>query len=168
MFDKLPKKRALAVVGLVVMLATAGVAVAYFTSSGSGTGSVTAGTASNWTVTFGKTTGTMYPGAGTSTLPYTVTNPSAGHQALDGTAATVVADGAGDIAEKGVTVLGCKSEWFTATDTGPGSINLAGGDSATGSVAVTMANDASNQDACQGRHPDVTVNVTTNSLGTSS
>jgi hypothetical protein len=160
MFDQLPKKRMLAVVGVVVVLAGAGVAAAYFTSTGSGTGSVTAGTASNWTVTFGTTTGTMYPGAGTSTLPYTVTNPSAGHQRLAATAATVVADAGGNIKDAGVAVAGCKSAWFTATNTGPAPITLAGGATATGSVAVKMANDDSNQNACQGKHPDVTVNVT--------
>jgi hypothetical protein len=159
MFDQLPKKRAVAVVALVVVLATAGLAVAYFTSSGSGTGSVTAGTASTLTVTFGTTAGTMYPGAGTSTLPYTVTNPSAGHQNLAATTAIVVADASGNIKDAGAVVATCKSAWFTATNTSPAPIDLAGGATATGSVAVTMANDASNQNACQGHHPDITVNA---------
>jgi hypothetical protein len=41
-------------------------------------------------------TGTIYPGSGTETLTYTVTNPSAGQQNLSGTSSAVKSVG-GDV-----------------------------------------------------------------------
>jgi hypothetical protein len=159
MFSNMSKKNKLVTLGVIGVLATAGVAIAYFTSTGSGTGSATVGSSTPLSVTFGTVTGTMYPGSGTSTLPYTITNPSAGHQNLAATTATVVNDGAGNIKDAGIAVPGCLATWFTATNSSPAAVDLAGGASTTGSVAVTMANAAANQDPCQGHHPDITVNA---------
>ena len=159
MFSSMSKKHKLVTLGVIAALATTGVAFAYFTSTGSGTGSATVGSSTALTVAFGTVTGTMYPGSGSSTLPYTITNPSAGHQNLAATTATVVNDGAGNIKDANVAVPGCLATWFTVTNSGPAPVDLAGGASTTGSVAVTMANAASNQDACQTHHPDITVNA---------
>jgi len=59
-------------------LALAGGAFAYFTSSGTGTGSATVGTNSQLTL-HGTTVSTLYPGTST-TVNFTVDNPSPGHQ----------------------------------------------------------------------------------------
>ena len=56
-------------------LGVAGGALAYFTSTGSGTGNATVGTATAWTVSVDCTTGGLLtPGVGTDTVAYTVTN----------------------------------------------------------------------------------------------
>ena len=119
MFGLLKKKKVFVPLTGVVALALAAAAVAYFTSTGSGTGSATVGSATNWSVTFpNAASGTMYPGAGSTTIPYTVTNPSSGHQYLTGTTATVASSG-GNITQNGVAVSGCLASWFTPANTSP-------------------------------------------------
>ena len=62
-----------------ISLAGAGAALAYFTSTGSGTGNVTVGTSSNWKVTTVAPTGpALLPNSGTDTVGYTVANQSCG------------------------------------------------------------------------------------------
>src|SRR5579863_10185497 len=73
------KKRSLALSGLLLLL-LAGGAVAYFTTSGSGTGTATVGTNSALTI-HGTSASTLYPGT-SSTVSFTVDNPSAGNQQL--------------------------------------------------------------------------------------
>lgn len=73
------RKRTL-VVGTLTTLAVAGSAFAYFTSTGTGSGSATVGSAANLTVT-GTSASTLYPGA-SSTVNFTVNNPSTGHERL--------------------------------------------------------------------------------------
>src|SRR3954447_5695856 len=88
----LKRKRVLAGLGVVVSLALAGAAIAYFTSTGSGNGTGSVGIASNWTVVIAAPSGgPLYPGAGSQTFAYTVTNASSGHQKLQATASSVVA-----------------------------------------------------------------------------
>jgi hypothetical protein len=156
---KFTKKRVIATAIAIGALALAGGAFAYFTASGSGTGQATVGSSTPWTVTFGTTTGTMYPGAGTATLPYTVTNASTGHQKLATTTASVNADTNGYVTSHGTSVTGCQAAWFTAANTAPTAADLASGAQATGSVAVTMTDAAVSQNACQGVTPDVTVSA---------
>jgi hypothetical protein len=79
MFRRLSKKGVAAVTSVVV-LAAAGAAIAYFTSTGTGTGTASVGTSSNLTVT-GTTASTLYPGT-SSTVNFTVSNPSSGHEKL--------------------------------------------------------------------------------------
>jgi uncharacterized protein (UPF0333 family) len=157
-FRKGITKKRFAVLGAVAILAMAGIAVAYFTSSGSGTGSASVGKSTAFTVEVSSdTSGSLYPGSGSETLSYTVTNPGTGAQNLSATTATVASAG-GNITEGGNEVEGCKASWFTAKDSSPAPKNLKGGESTTGSVEVTMQ-DSGNQDACQGANPDITVNA---------
>lgn len=71
-------------IALLVVLAIAGSAAfgawAYFTASGSGSGTATVGTSSVLTL-HGATVGTLYPGT-TVPVTFTVDNPSSGHQQL--------------------------------------------------------------------------------------
>jgi hypothetical protein len=156
---KLTKKRLIATAITIGALAVAGGAFAYFTASGSGTGQAAVGSSTPWTVTFGTTTGTMYPGAGTATLPYTVTNAGNGNQKLATTTVAVNADTNGNVTTHGATVTGCLATWFTAANTPPTATDLAAGAHTTGSVAVTMADAAVSQNSCQGVSPDVTVSA---------
>ena len=69
-------------VGLVA--GAAGVAGAFFTTTGNNTGTTTVGTAGSWTVGTAALTGTLYPGQGSATMTDTVQNPSGhGHQGLN-------------------------------------------------------------------------------------
>ena len=80
MLRVLRKKRVRAGLGLVFALVFAAGAVAYFTTSGSGTG--TAAVGANSALTIHGTSGTtLYPGV-QSTVSFTVDNPSPGRQQL--------------------------------------------------------------------------------------
>jgi hypothetical protein len=159
----LSRKRNLLALVAVAVLAVAGAAFAYFSSTGSGTGSASVGSSTAFTVSVGSdSTGALYPGAGSETLSYTVTNPSSGHQNLAATSALVAQNAAGDVLDNGAAVAGCKASWFTAVNHAPTPLpqNLAGGaTSSAGSVDVTMQDSGGNQDPCQGAHPDITVSA---------
>jgi hypothetical protein len=101
----------------------------------------------------------MYPGAGTATLPYTVTNAGSGNQKLATTTSSVNADGSGNVTSHGTSVSGCLATWFTAVNTPPTAADLAAGAHTTGTVAVTMTDAAVSQNACQGVTPDITVSA---------
>jgi archaellum component FlaG (FlaF/FlaG flagellin family) len=151
------KKRAL-VAGVVAALAVATGAFAYFTSTGSGTGSGSVGSASNWTVEVtSDSSEAIFPGAGSETLTYTITNAGKGHQNLEHTSVAVAAKG-GNITEKGVEVAGCKASWFKAVNTPPAlPHDLASGEKVTGTVTVSMEDASENQNACQTKKPEVNV-----------
>jgi hypothetical protein len=153
------KKRVL-VLGVIAALAVAGVAIAYFTSTGTGTGSASVGKASAYTVTVSSDTSNgLYPGAGEETLTYKVKNNSAGPQNLESTSASVASSG-GNITEGGTPVAGCKASWFKAVNHPPAlPKDLASNGEAEGTVTVTMEDAAENQNACQEKKPDITVNA---------
>jgi hypothetical protein len=159
MFRRLKGKRYVVVVSAVVAVAIAGAAIAYFTATGSGTGQATVGSSTPWEVTFGATTGTMYPGSGTSTVNYTVKNAGSGSQHLAGTTASVAHDGSGNVTSHGTSVSGCLASWFSVTNHSPAATTLASGGTVTGSADVTMKNEEESQDACQGKTPDITVSA---------
>ena len=158
MLRRLTSKRMIAAVSVLGVLALAGGAFAYFTSSGSGAGQATVGSAGSWTVAFGATSGTMYPGAGTSTVNYTVTNGGSGKQQLTGTTAAVATDGS-NIKSNGTAVSGCLAAWFSVTNHSPAAADLAPNASATGSADVTMSDSGTSQDACQNKTPDILVSA---------
>ena len=153
-----------AAVTVAALMLAAG-AFAYFTSTGSGTGSATVGSPSAWTVTPATATGgPLYPGSGTVTIPYTVANASTGHQELTSVTSAVASSG-GNVTQAGVPVTGCLATWFATTTTAPTSPgalpqDLAGGAYATGgSVAVTMTDAGVSQNLCQGVKPDITISA---------
>ena len=80
MLAVLKKRRARAGLGLLIVLAFAAAAVAYFTTSGSGTGSAAVGASSALSI-HSTSASTLYPGT-SSTVSFTVDNPSSGHQQL--------------------------------------------------------------------------------------
>ena len=127
----------------------AGGAFAYFTASGSGTGSATVGSSSPWTVTDDGTSGpVLLPGAGVQTVSYTVTNASAGQQGLTDVVVTVDDS------------PGCDASNFTVDNSlSPGPTVLAGGDSVSGSADITMNTSLSSQDGCQGDELVLSIDV---------
>jgi hypothetical protein len=72
------RRKALATVGVIGTVALAGVAYAYFTASGSGTGPATVGTSTALTL-HGSTSGSLYPGTSV-TVNFTADNTSGGKE----------------------------------------------------------------------------------------
>lgn len=79
------RKRLVGVVSLIAVLAVAGAAYAYFTSTGNGAGSGTVGAATNWGVTSTTSGGPLYPGisAADQTVHVTIKNNGSGAQELN-------------------------------------------------------------------------------------
>jgi hypothetical protein len=157
------KKRTIALV-VVGSLVVAGGAVAYFTSTGSGTGNATVGSASNWVVTTSAPTGgALYPGTGSDVVAYNVQNASTGYQNLAGTTAALTTDTAGGVYDttSKAFVDGCQASWFTVVNSDTGTpVDLAGGTSYTaGYATITMQDSGTNQNPCQGLTPQVTINA---------
>jgi hypothetical protein len=158
------KKRALAALGLVAVLAVAGVAIAYFTTTGAGTGTAAVGTSSVLTL-HGTTTTTLYPGTSTP-VNFTVDNPSTGHQFVGTITLTSVdaftGPGFTNPIPVGVGAGKCDTSQFSMPavaanqDVGTGSgIGIA----ATGTL--TLADDATHtQDGC--KNAVLRLNLTSN------
>jgi hypothetical protein len=169
MFRMLRKKRVVVVGAVVAALAVAGGAYAYFTGgSSSVNASGTVGSSTTWAVTSGSATWSgsltaLYPGASSDTelLPFTVTNNGNGHQAVTSITAALMTKTNGDAeTSSGNDITGCLASWFTATvDSGNASLpaNLAPGGTYTGKVDLTMQDSGTNQNACQGAVPAVTI-----------
>jgi hypothetical protein len=148
------------ITGLVVTVA----AVAFFTGAdGSGTGQANVGTSTAWSVSVNSgsaTGGPIFPGAGTESIPFTVTNNGGGAQNLNSVSYAIAHDGSGNIEQSGTPLTGCLASWFSASahsgnPTLPDDIAHSG--TYTGNVDVTMTDSGTNQDPCKNATPDVTV-----------
>jgi hypothetical protein len=143
-------------------------AFAYFTSTGTGTGSALVGSASNWTVgqTGTSSGGPVYPdasigvtGGHVQTDSYTVTNAGKGSQFLTQVQVSIAnANGSAWSSQTNPSLPACTAASFSVggqavsavwTDT-----SLAGdftsNQSKTGSVTVEMIDNGANQNNCQG------------------
>jgi len=159
-FLKSKKGLAALIASVVAVGAMAFGAYAYFTSTGSGTGSATVGTDSAWTVGQTGSTGAanLYPdttiGAGSiQTKTYDITNPSAGHQNLTSVTVKVAnADGSpwtSGTCSKSDFSVGGAAPGATYTDTDSAG-NFAGGETRSDTVTVQMIDSGSNQNDCRG------------------
>lgn len=143
---RMTKKKAAVVGGVSAALVTGGVAFAYWTSDGTGTGSVTTGDSVAWEVTVDSTDlAGLTPGGPGETVSFHVKNNNTGVQALQNTVATVV-----DTSDSG-----CTDADFDVSATTITYGDVAAGDTVDGTFEITMINRAANQDACK----DVTVNL---------
>jgi hypothetical protein len=149
-----------------ITLGLGGAAFAYFTASGSGSAAASVGTTGTWgVVSSGPASGSMYPGQGTSTDGFTITNLGNGNQAIasaGGLIATVTADPAnGEVVSGGSDVAGCFATWFVPTVGTPSvayGTSIAPNAMETVSVNVTMTDPAGvSQDACEGVSPMVSL-----------
>jgi hypothetical protein len=146
-----------------LVLGIAGGAFAYFTAAnGTASGSATVGTSTAWSVANdGTTGGPLYPGSGTETVAYTVTNPSDGHQLLSSVSVTVDADSNGDVistASGNPSITGCQASWFTVTDNdGALPLDLAGSATFSADSDIVLDNVNANQDACKNAAFKVTI-----------
>jgi hypothetical protein len=146
---RMTRKRLLASIAGIGVVAVAGIAVAYFTSTGSGTASGTVGSSQALTL-HGTTSASLYPGS-SATVTFTADNPSGGNEYLSTIHLTSVTTDAGH--------SGCGLTAFTMPDVtvnqsiGPGS-----GQSVTVHGTLSMADTGTNQNACQGA--PLTLNLT--------
>jgi hypothetical protein len=133
------KKRAL-VLGAVAMLAVAGVAVAYWTTTGSGEGSGKVAASNGTLVLHGTITEALTPGGSS---PVTFTADNAGTTSLQvGTVHAVVS----------TNKVGCEPKDFTIADTEENQViaKESSGVALTKNGSISMADTAANQDACKG------------------
>jgi hypothetical protein len=140
MSSKIMRKRVLIPLGIVI-LATAGAAYAYFSAVGTGSGSATTGSSAALTL-HGTVASAIYPG-GTSSVTFTVDNPSGGKVRV------------GTITLAGVTTdgshVGCSMSDFSMPNVVANQDVASGnGVSVSATGTLVMANSATNQDACQG------------------
>jgi hypothetical protein len=148
MFGRITRKRALTAIAALVVLAVAGSAFAYFTTSGEGKGSATVGTSEKVTITqLGSTSG-LEPGGEAQPVNFTITNPQTTKQFVSKVEI--------EISEVTGPNLNPPSEPCTKADfklTQPSVIDqdLSSGAtefSATG-ASIAMIDSASNQDGCK-------------------
>jgi hypothetical protein len=153
-------KKGLALLATLAVAAIAAVgAYAYFTSTGSGTGTATVGSDSAWTVgQTGTSGGALYPDPtiGTGNIQskaYDVTNPSLGNQYL--TSVTVqVANADGSAWASG----SCNAGDFSVGGAAPGATytdldsagNFTAGETKSDSVTVQMIDNNADQNDCRG------------------
>jgi hypothetical protein len=146
------KKTGVVAAVMAVILAISGIAYAFWTTSGTGDGSATAGSAGNFTVTV-TLAGGSYPGDGPTgaAVSGTITNNTS--SALE--VHTISADTVG-FGPTGVTFdsghSGCLPADFTFTGTVTGGTQTlaASGGNAAYTGKLVMAESGINQDACKG------------------
>ena len=143
----LNKRRTLAVLASLSVLAVAAVAYAYFTTTGSGTATATVGTSSAVTLK-GTVTGNLYPGS-SSPVSLTVDNPSSGKQRVGTISLEKITADAGHASCS--VVIGGGNPDFTMADVVVNKTYAPGnGQAVTPNGSLTMNDTGVNQDACQG------------------
>lgn len=142
--NALKKKRTFAVLGVIAILAVAGVAVAYWTTSGSGNGSGAVAASNGTLALHGSITSPLTPGS-TSSVSLTADNANSSSEQV-GTVHAVVS------IDEAHAKAGCEASDFTIGDTAENQVIPAnsGGVALAHSASITMADTAANQDACKG------------------
>jgi hypothetical protein len=141
------RKKILVLSVVVVAAALAGGAFAYFTSTGSGTGSATVGASSAIQLS-SAAVGTLYPGGAAVPVSVSVHNP--------GGAAERVSTISGSVADNG----GCLGAWFQVDSITFNTDVAAGATVTAGPTNVQMLESGTNQDACIGK--SMTINWASN------
>jgi hypothetical protein len=151
------RQRALMAIGCTIALAATGAAIAYFTSSGSGTGTAAVGSSSPVTLQ-ATISSSLYPGS-SSPVTFTVSNPSSGSQRVGTITLSSISVDAGHSACS-TTISGGNPDFSMPAVTvnkvfGPGNDQ-----SVTPGGTLTMNETGVNQDACQGA--TLTLNLANN------
>jgi hypothetical protein len=149
--SRLFRRKWLVALSVVGVLAVAGAAIAYFTSSGSGTGTASVGSSSPVTI-HGTAGTTLYPGTNSS-VSFTVDNPSSGTEHVGTIHLGSVTTDAGHST--------CDTTAFTMPDVNANQTFPNGsGQSVTATGTLTMADTGVSQDGCQGA--PLTLHLTSN------
>ncbi len=151
------QKRVFVALGCTVALAVAGVALAYFTSSGSGTGTASVGSSSAVTL-HASITGNLYPGS-SSPVSFTVDNPSSGVQRVGTVSLSSITV---DVAHSSCsTTIGGGNPDFTMAAVPVNQVFQSGSGQSVGATGTLAMNETgANQDACQGA--TLTLHLTNN------
>jgi hypothetical protein len=155
--DWIGRKRALTAFGCVVALAAAGVAIAYFTSSGAGTGTAAVGSSSSVTL-HATISSNLYPGS-SSPVTFTVDNPSSGSQRVGAITLSSISVDSGH-SGCSTAISGGNPDFSMPAVTVNKVFEPGNGQSVTPSGTLTMNDTGVNQDACQGA--TLTLNLTNN------
>ncbi len=147
----------MAALGCTVALAATGAAIAYFTSSGSGTGTAAVGSSSSVTL-HATISSNLYPGS-SSPVTFTVDNPSSGSQRVGTISLSSISVDAGH-SGCSTTLGGGNPDFAMAAVTVNKVFGTGNGQSVTPSGTLTMNETGVNQDACQGA--TLTLNLTNN------
>lgn len=127
--------------GTVAALMSGGIAYAYWTSTGSGTGSATTGTSSPWVVTVANVNlADLTPNGPSDTVGFTVKNTNSGVQNLASTVASVT----------GTSNVGCTAADFNVSATTIVYGSVPSGSTVPGTFTVQLKDTGVNQDACKG------------------
>lgn len=151
------RKRALTAFAGVCALAVAGAAIAYFTTTGSGTGTATVGSSSAVTL-HATVTGDLYPGS-SSSVSFTVDNPSSGAQRVGTISLASISADAGH-SGCSTAISGGNPDFTMPAVTVDKTFAPGNGQSVTQTGTLTMNDTGVNQNACQGA--TLTLNVTSN------
>ncbi|GAA2002158.1 hypothetical protein JL107_01775 [Nakamurella flavida] len=142
------RRKAAVVVGAGVLLLGGGVAYAYWSSTGTGSGAAETGSAPAFVVASDPATGDpLTPGGPAQSVAFSVTNPSTGVLNLASVLVTV-ANADGTTWTAGPTGACSAADYSVGTPAityGP----IAAGAAANGSVTIAMVNRSANQDECK-------------------
>lgn len=144
------KKFGLVAAATAILLLVGGIAFAYWTSSGTGTGSATTGTDTAWDVQVDDTTqGILTPDGPKETIAFSVTNDSTGTQAFTSAVPSVT----------GTSSSGCTAADFNVDNVQIVAGSVAAGGVVNGTFDLQMVDTGVNQDACRGVTVDLQVDV---------
>jgi hypothetical protein len=149
------KKKALVSLSVLATLVVAGIALAYFTSQGSGTATATAGSSSNITI-HGTVTNALYPGT-SSPVTFTVDNPSAGEEFVHKIHLATITPDAGHSGCSTV-ITGGNPDFTMPEVVANQDIPSGNGNPVTAQGTITMNETGVSQNACQGA--TLTLNLT--------
>lgn len=159
---RVTKRRAgIGLLTLILTLAGVGTAVAYWTNSGGGSGTVNVASGGTWFSVASTTPGTqLYPGASV-TVNYTVTNTdSVGHYLHDVTVSLGSLGGSCTTALAALSANGGALGAGAVTVATPAQNVSASGGTYSGSFTLAMADTSSDQSACEGA--GITLSYSTN------
>lgn len=144
MFRKLMTKKRFVVLGAVAILAVAGIAIAYWTASGSGSGTGKVASSDGTLTLHGSISNELTPGS-SSPVTFTADNSGTG-SVLVGTITSVVS------IDEAHATAGCEASDFTISPTVENQTIAGGASGASLSTngSIAMADSAENQDACKG------------------
>lgn len=144
--NRINKKRALIALSCVCALGITAGAIAYFTSTGSGTGTAKVGSTQAVTL-HGTVAGELYPGV-SQTVSFTVDNPSPGAQRVGTiTLASITADAGHPTCS---TLLGTTADFDIQAVAINKTFPSGSGQSVEKTGTLTMNDTGVSQDACQG------------------
>lgn len=128
-------------------VAVSGVALAYWTSGGSGSGTATSGTVLPVTVKQTSTISGLAPGLTAVTLSGNFDNPNSGPVYVGSVTATVAS-----VTQAAGAVGSCDASDYTLGGTAPVNAEVASGNAAGGwsGLSISFNNKATNQDGCKG------------------